>query len=342
MAIDSKVYSQHQFLLAIAEQSAFGTANTTQDQFLQLHLTNRPEIESSVVEDATRRATGSVVMETDDHYRTTAGGEYTIPVEGVLTVGQAAYLLFGALQHLTSEGGTAPYAKVFTLGTGVTVPPTPNFVFTTLIYDPSGENRQIKDCVFKSLKLAFVPGSAGGRVTFSGVIYSGAKPSTSGVTATPASWDAPGSTYFGASALDTFTIDVGGGALDLVCYGWNLTVDNGAKRFGFDGSGDGQGIAIGAGPAGITVTGEIVTKYDDNTEGLEAAFYANTGFALAINYYNSSDTQLTLAMNCKINQPKKDFGNEAGVGVTVPFMGVYSGSTAALVATIEDGVDRGW
>lgn len=338
MAVDTKAYSGHQFRLAIAKQAAFGTENTTQGDFIELHLTNRPEIKYGVIEDFTRRANGSVVASEEDHYRTQAGGEFTIPIEGVLTKETAAYLLYGVFQAITSEGASTPYAKVFTLGTGVTVPSTPGFPITALIYDPSGENRSLVDCVISELTLSFSPGTAGGRITYSGTIYSGKAPSGD-ATATPASWTAPGTTFYGISGLDVFTLLT----TDLVAYGWSLTVNNGAKRFGFDSNGNAHGIAIGAGTAGIQVTGELMAKYDDNTEGWDQSFVANGSGAIAIGYNDTSSSDLSFAINAKWGEPTKDFGNDAGVAITIPFIGMYeTGGAAALVATVEDGVDRSW
>lgn len=338
MAIVSQAYSQHHFRLALAKQTAFGTRNSTEAEFIELHLTNRPELVSTVVEDNTKRADGSTVASVNDRYRTTAGGEYTIPIEGVLTKATAAYLMAGCYQILTSEGGT-PYPKLFTLGTGVAVPSAPAFVFTVLIYDPSGKNIELQDCVIKNLTLAFSPGAAGGRVTFSGTLYSGTAPDTTSVAATPASWVVPGTDYYVMSALDTFTL----GGNDMVAAGWSLTVDNGAKRFGFNAAGDAQGISIGAGTAGFAITGELVTKYDSASYAAYADFLANNTDSVAITYNASSSADLIFAINARYSgEPKKDFGGDAGVMINIPFEGVYSGATAALAVTVEDGIDRNW
>lgn len=343
MAVDTKAYSGHQFRLAIAKQSAFGTRNSTQTEFQELFLTNRPEVASSVVEDNTKRADGSTVHSVNDRYRTTAGGEYTIPIEGILTKETAAYLFYAAYQILTSEGASTPYAKLFTLGTAVTVPANPNFVFTTLIYDPSGQNIELQDCVLSSLTLAFSPGSGGGRITFSGTIYSGHIPDYDSVTATVSDWDAPGTNYYGISSLDRAAYDVGGGDVDLVMAGWSYTVANGAKRFGFDADGNAQGIAIAAGTAGWTITGELMAKYDDNTESMYTYFMGGNAWSTYITYNSTTTSDLAIVFNARYTgDPKKDFGNDAGVFVTIPFEGVYSGSTPALTVTVEDGVDRTW
>lgn len=343
MAVDQKAYSPHLFRLAIAKQASWDTAITDQAVFRELHLTNRPEIKSAVVEDFTRRATGSIVASKVDHYRTTAGGEFTIPIEGVATLNTISPLLYAVCQVVPSEGASTPYPRVWTLGQSITVPTVPNFYFTTLIYDPSGENRALKNCVIKNLTLTFSPGSGGGRVTYSGTIYSGTAPTTSGVTATPSSWIAPDTTYYGISGLDTATLDIGAlGTNDLVLFGWSLTVDNMAKRFGFNADGDAQGIAIGAGTAGIQVTGEVTAKYDDSTEKIEGGFLAGSTATLTIAYNASSSSDFNFVLVGEINEPTKDFGNEAGVGVTIPIVGVYDGSTAALVITTEDAINHDW
>lgn len=343
MAIVAQTYSGHQFRMAIAKQTAHGTRNSTQTEFQELLLTNRPEIAATPLIDETKRADGSTVASVNDRYVTTAGGEYTIPIEGILTMEQAAYLFAGCFQYLTSEGASTPYAKLFTLGTAVTPPANPTFLFTALIYDPSGKNVELQDCVIKNLTLSMSPGSAGGRITYSGTLYSGTAPDLTSVTATTSDWDAPGTTYYGLANLDTPTIDVGGGAVDVVVFGWSLTVDNGATKFGFDANGNAQGIAIGAGTAGIAITGELMTKYDTNTSNALEDFLANETLAISLPYYATTSTDLAISINARHkSQPTKDFGNDAGVVITFPFEGVYSGSTAALTVNIEDGVDRTW
>ncbi len=339
MAINTQAYSQHEFRLGIAEQSAFGTANTTQGDFRELHLTNRPELVSTPVEDNTMRATGSIVADYYDRYRTLAGGEFTIPIEGVLTKEQAAYLIHGCLQILTSEGETPTFTKLWTLGTSVAVPATPNFVFTTLIYDPSGKNIRLQDCVIKNLTLAFSPGAAGGRITYSGTIYSGATPVTSGVTATPGSWDSAGTTYYPMSSMDEVTF----GTYDQVVAGWSITVDNGAKRYGYGTTGQAQGIAIGAGAAGISITGELVSKYDSASNIALELFTLSGAAPFAVTYNAASSSDLIFAMYARVpSEPKKDFGGDGGVMYTIPLEGVSSGATAALTVTLEDAIDMGW
>lgn len=344
MAIVQQTYSPHQFRAAIAKQSAFGTPNTTQGEFIELWLTNRPEPSSTPLIDETKRADGSTVHSVNDRFVAEAGGEHTITVEGVLTVAQAAYLVYGVCQQITSEGASAPYAKVFTLGTGLVPAAAVPFPMTCLIYDPSGNNLALQDCVFKTMTFSQSPGAAGGRVTFSGTLYSGAIIDTTSVTATVGSWVTPGTTYYGLSNLDSPTIDIGGGALDVVVYGWSLTIDNGAMRYpAFDTAGNALGMAIAASTAGYSITGELTVKYDVNTLDAYADFLANATLTISLPFYGTTSTDMIFTVNARHKaQPTKDFGAEAGVQITYSFEGVYSGSTAALVVTVEDGVDRSW
>lgn len=346
MAIVQQTYSPHAFRLAIAQQSAFGTAHTTQTDFQELWLTNRPELTATPLIDETKRADGSTVHSILDRYVTQAGGEYTIAVEGVLTQAQAAFLLYGVLQVITSEGASDPWTKVFTLGAGVLPPSAPGFVFTTLIYDPAGNNIELQDCVFKTLTLSQSPGAQGGRITFSGTIYSMHAPDLTGVTATINGWDAPGTVYYGLSNLDSPQINVaGGGALDVVVYGWSLTVDNEAKGYGWDADGYAQGMAIASGNAGYSITGELVTKYDTNTKSALGDFLANSMLTIALPFNASSTTDLSFAINARHkSQPTKDFGNDAGVTITFPFEAVNNptGPVSALVVTLDDLSDKSW
>lgn len=344
MAISDTAYSGHGIRLAIARQAAFNTANTTQTEFIELALTNRPEVASTPIIDETKRADGSAVASVNDRYVSQVGGEHTIPVEGVVTLDTVANLLFSSFMSITSEADTSPNAKIFTFGTGVT--PTsvqPNFPYTALILDPAN-NSALQDCVMRSLTFSQSSGANGGRLSFSGTLYSGAIIDTTSVTATVGSWVPAGTTYYGLSNLDSPTIDIGGGALDVVVYGWSLTIDNGAKAYpAFDTNGHALGMAVGAGTAGISITGELTVKYDANTKAAYDDFLANETLTITLPFYASTDTELKFVINARHkSQPTKDFGNDAGITITYNFEGIYSGSTAALVVTCEDGTDRSW
>ena len=346
MAIQQDTYSPHGFRLGISKQATWGTAITDQAAFLELWLTNRPEQASTPLMDETKRADGSSVHSILDRYISEVGGEHTIAVEGVLTLAQAAHLIFGSVQYITSEGAD-PFAKVFTLGAAVTPPSTVACILTVLIADPTGNNVMFKDCVFKTMTFSQAPGSAGGRVAFSGTLYTGCVVDTTSVTATPASWIAPGTAYYGLSNLDIPTINVsGGGALDVVVFGWSLTIDNGAKVYpAFDSSGHALGMAIGAGTAGIAITGELSVKYDTNTKSAYGDFLAGSMMVISLPFYATTSTDLSFVINARHKaQPTKDFGSDSGVQITYNFEAINNptGPVSALVVTVEDGTDRSW
>lgn len=346
MAIPQETHSQHGFRAAIAKQAAFGTAHSTQTDFIELWLTNRPEQQSSPIIDETKRADGSAVHSANDRYISQPGGEHTIPVEGILTLAQAATLIFGTVQAITSEGAD-PFPKVFTLGAAFTPPTSVACPLTCLISDPSGNNVALQDCVFRNMTFSQSPGSNGGRVAFSGTLVSGAIIDTTSVTATVASWVAPGTAYYGLSNLDSPTINVaGGGALDVVVFGWSLTIDNGCKPYpAFDSSGNALGMAIAASPAGVSITGELTVKYDTNTKSAYGDFLAGSMLVISLPFYASTSTDLTFTINARHKaQPTKDFGADSGVQITFNFEAVNNptGPVSALVMTVEDGVDRSW
>jgi len=342
----TNVHASSDFRVGIAEESAFGTAITAQGSFYELHITENPQVDwGGLIRESVKRSNGKRVKDNKDVFLQTAGGTYTVSVSGVLTDTTADLLLFGAMQDMASEGGTTPYTKVFHIDRNTTQPDfggDAGKFFTMLLSNPaSGENIQLKSMVISSLSITS-DASNGGRASFSATFFTGFAP-TYGATATTSSWVAPATDYYIFQQATAKTI--GGNA--LVVGSFNVTVENGATRVGFDSSGNPQTYAMGLGD-GYMVTGEVSCKYDANTKDIVDTFLANPTAgsaeqAIIMEFGTSgSDGHLKFDVNAIYSGNSLDFGNEAGVFVSLPFEGVDDGTNEAIEVTISNATDRSW
>jgi hypothetical protein len=232
MAIDTNLYSKNQFRFAIAEESSFGTAITTQTNFKELWITEPVQIDySGIVRDEAKRADGKRVLSHTDVYVDDNGGEYTVSVSGILTDLTADLLIYGVMQDLVSEAATTPYLKSFewdgsTTGDSSGVPLK---YYTLNGYNPAtDESWQLKTAVLKSLTISADPGTNGGRATFNATFWSGFPPVQTGLTVSPASWVSPGTDYYVFQKLNTKTL----GGSDLVLGSVNFEFNNNVVRVG--------------------------------------------------------------------------------------------------------------
>jgi len=342
MAISPAVYSATEYRVAFAEQIAWGTANTTQADFFEIYTTELvlPDF-SGILSDETKRSNGKKVLDATDVFRSNAGSEYTVTVSGVLTNKQLGKLLYGVTQYISAEVDTTPYLKTFTIdGTTVGNSVTPSMFFTMLFYNPAtSEHIALKDCVVKALTITCDPGASGGRATFSATFVTGGLPSF-GATATPASWTAPGVTFYLGQTLATKTL----ASADLVLGKYELTIDNGATRVGFQSDGEAEGMSMQM----LDVSGSIEVKYDAFTKDLVDKWLASptAGSAdsdlILVHSANTETDYLSITLHTIPTAQPALAGSEKGVFSTYAFRAVTESSTAAATLVIGDGLDEGW
>lgn len=343
----TNVHAASDFRVAIANETTFGTANTTQGEFYELHITDNAQVDwGGLIRESVKRSNGKRVKDNKDVFVQTAGGTYTVSVSGVLTDNTADLLLYGAIQDLDSEDASTPFTKIFELDASTT---QPDFgadggkFYTMLLSNPaSGENIQLKSMVISSLTINGSAGDAGGRATFTATFFTGFPP-TYAATATAASWVAPTTDYYIFQQASAKT--VGGAA--MVVNSFSFTVENGATRVGFDSSGHPETYALGLGD-GYAVTGEMSVKYDANSKDFVDTFIANPTAgsaedAIVMEFGTSgADGHLKFDVNALYTGNSLDFGNEAGVFVSLPFEGVDDGTNEAIEVTISNAIDRAW
>ncbi|MFQ6611353.1 MAG: hypothetical protein ACE5D7_11240 [Fidelibacterota bacterium] len=343
------VYSPTQFRFAMAEESTFGTANTTQGDFKELFITEPVEIDwGGVVRDQHKRADGKRVLSHTDVYLSKAGGDYVANVTGIVTDLTLDLLLYGIMQDLVSEASATPFAKIFEWdGSSGVVDFSVNEgkFFTLLGYDPATSYHwQIKSAIIKELTLNADPGTNGGRLSFNASFYSGFAPTITGITATPGSWVAPGVDFYPFQTLNTKTIAGG----NVVLGSFSLTLNNNAIKTGYDSSGDATNYALGVGGDGLTVTGEAKVKYDAaSDQEIDKFLLTPDGGSSESNIIvqwgdGSADGTAKFDINAIYTGNSKDFGNDAGVFVNLPFQGIDDGTNEAIEVTVANSTDRTW
>ena len=335
---------------AIASQAAWGTANTTQAQFYELHVTDIVKIDASsgMVEDATKRSDGSRVETITDIYRNAAGGEYTAQVSGIATIETLAMLIYGVTQDLASEVDGTIETKIFELDEQTTqkiaATGLPNYLLTFLLADPiSAENKQLHTCVVKSLQVESDPGANAGRMAFTATIYTGFPVVATGITATPAEWVAPSQNFLVHQLLQTKTV----GSVACVVSKYSLSIESEVARSGYSTAGAPEFYSFGM----PKVSGSTDIKYDNQTCDLPDAFFLNPSAAGAADFavtmiWGSASAVGYLKLDVwavYAGDPWDRPDNAGTLFMTVPFRGVcIPGSVEAIEITLADGVARAW
>jgi hypothetical protein len=349
------VFAPTQFRFAIAEEATFSTAITAQTSFQELLINEPTQIDySNLIVDRAKKADGKRVMSHTDNYVSKLGSDYSVTVSGIATDTTLDYLIYGVMQDLGGEATTSPYLKTFewdgssgavdfSVGAGIS--------YTLNGFNPGSaedESWQLRGCILSELTLTADPGTNGGRLSYSATFMSGFVPIQTGITVNPASWVNAAADYYPFQTLDTKTIS----GNNVVLGSLSLTFNNAATRVGFDSSGNTQNYSLGVGGDGLSITGEISVKYDDITSDEINTFLADPTLGSAevpivIQWGDgTADGTLKFDVNAIYTGNALDFGNDAGVFVTLPFMGVDDSVTTqaneAIEVTIVNEILRGW
>jgi hypothetical protein len=348
MAIDGSNYSQSQFRLAIAEESTFGTAITTQSSFQEIYLRDPTQIDrSDIVRDEVKHLDGQRVWAHTDIYVNEAGGTRMIPFNAVATDITLDYMLYLVMQDLASEGASTPYLKTFEWDSNTTQPDfTSNngeFVTANLYNPATSESVALKSCIVNQLTLNWDGTNAGGRLMMQGSLWSGFR-DTVGATVTPGDWTAHGTDVY-ANALNTKTLD----GNDIVLDNFSITLNNNAVRDGFDTNGDAELYSLGTDGDLFSVTGSIQVKYDANSKDLidywtTSPHGGSAEFPLVFQWGDgSSDGTLKISINAIFNgDPQRVYGTPMGTRLNLPIKGVADGTNEAVEILIANATDRSW
>jgi len=337
MAISSDVHSFPEFRFGIAEQSAWGTANTTDAQIYEVYTTATPQIAWNVIRDDVPRSDGLLIENETDRYVSQNGATYEVSVEGVLTDKIVDLLVFSVMQDLASEAATTPYLKTWQWDAGTTHMDYASnsgagvghgILLTLCLSSPAtGESWYVKDAVCKSLTISSDPGSNGGRATFSATFMSGKNPVYSG-SFTPGSWVSVGSDFYIHQSLNSKQL----GGNDLVLYSQSITLENGLAVSSFA-SGEAEQYANAGGGKPYKVSGSLNVKYDANTKDIVDEIVTNPSAgagekALLVRWGDgSADGTLSIKAEAFIDGDViVDPSDERGAGLTIPWRGMYNGS----------------
>lgn len=343
MAIDTTTYSGQEFRIALAEQTAFGTAFTTPMsgfQELDVRGFSFPDF-SGILSDNTRRATGQRVKTITEYFRSNAGSDYTWEVSGVATLQTIAQLVYGVMQDIDTEEDELDDTKVFEWdGSTFAGAGDPPKVFTVALYSPvSTERFLMQDCVIKTLTFTCDVGSAGGRGTYKATFWTGHRPTWGATVAPGTDWISPGVTYFTAQTLATKTVLLSGGsALEVICPKYEITWENGASRVGYDSTGDAQSIHFDA----PVVTGSIDVKYDANTKDTIDKWFLSPTDGAADIQIELAHTGLGFSIHGVLTAPPAMDASERGLYQTLTWEGCTESTDEAIAVTISDNVLRGW
>ena len=343
MAIDGLVKAGTETRWGIMEESTFGdSSGAAAGAFVQFEGPI-PTVNEGVMRDVKTKFNGRRVISDIDLFHTQAGGLRTITFSDLIVrktdLGDLLYAVHGGVTE--GEVGVA-YQKAFTWTSSTTQPDysaNAGYFCSVGIFDPiAAKDRLFTSCILQSLTLNF-PFEGDGRLRASGTFISGF--SSSAATTFAGAWAYGAQNYIQCNNPAKKLIT---GAGDLVLYGMDITISNNAVRVGADATGDAETYFLGGGDAGLSVTGNMLVKYDTNTDDLIADSTAGTPrkFEFEIGTDGVTGFFDIYLDACLFGEADKDYGDARGQAVSLPFTAVHLTGSAQSVFQIADAVDRTW
>jgi hypothetical protein len=329
MAISGDPSSPTTVRVALAAQSAWGTLNSTQTEYLELHITDVPSYDplAHYMVDDTMRHDGQHQRGAKDSYKTTAGGTSLFQVSFIATFEDMELILPALFQNSDTVGDVTTYEWAYDTAAATGQSLT---LLSMICADPQ-DNYSLHTCVPKTLECTVAPGSDGSRMRCNLTLMTGF-PEATGATATVGSWTQPSSNYFSSGNLDVMLVN----SEDFVLTSGTFTFDNGAVRFGNGASGVPEGYAIGiSNKKGFECSGSITGLYDGVTEGWKAlakvnnAAQATPGYPISF-IWNQGIKELRFNINAIIDNADIASGGETGMERTIPFRALSHSSTAGV------------
>jgi hypothetical protein len=268
---------------------------------------------------------------------TEAGGLRVIPFSDLMVRKEDLGSLLYAVCQTASEGAVSPYTKTFTITDTTTQPDFASDAgfFCMLAIDDALANtdRIFRSCILRSLTLtADLTGD--GRLMASGEWISGFDTKTAG--AISGTWNYNTASYFQFNSMSAKQLN----NTDMVVYGWDLTITNNAQKVGSDSGGDAETYALPL----YDITGNITVKWDTNTNALFANARIGTGWELDLQVgTGGADGHFGILLDeVKHSAPDKDYANEAGQTITIPFTAVHNTGANLCTFTVSDSRDQTW
>jgi hypothetical protein len=272
----AQVYSGKKYSLFLGRQTdastpvAMGTAQTTDNQFVELDVASITDIDftGGLVTDRTLR-TGQQVKRLTDHYVSEKGATKTFSFEWVCSHKEGLSILL----ELISDGDVAtPFALLgnhepATYSAGATTGALATIILKNLDSNKeAGQDRVMHDAALTSLTLSMDSGTSGGRLIASGTFMSGHTVNTanSGVAADGTE------TSFVKTLYDMTTKTIDGVA--VIVNSFSLDITNPCVRVGYDATGDAEGYSR-AGE--VTCVGSMNVLYNENSDAFLATVLQN-------------------------------------------------------------------
>ena len=323
MDLDKTVYSGKQFESYVSIQS---DALGTNDVSGTLYKIRTPQINyidysnGSVFADAVR--SGQRVQRPTDHIATFKGGTFTWPFSDYVVENEAALQM---LLQLVSED-SSPSGTVAMTGNQATVvyeegASTGEYACVVISSPDADEDRLMHSAILQELTLSMNPTQNGGRLTASGVFFSGYQPviGTEGTSANATAVD------FTKGFFDCTTMSIGGD--NVVLSNFDVTISNPAQRVGYStvNSITHEPSAYMRGGM-IEVTGNVSAKLDDNVTDTIDDFRDGTSVNISIGDGSSIDFDIPTAKYTGYTHTETD----SGVFIDLPFKGTADGSNALI------------
>jgi len=272
----AQVYSGKKYSLFLGRQTdastpvAMGTAQTTDNQFVELDVASITDIDftGGLVTDRTLR-TGQQVKRLTDHYVSEKGATKTFAFEWVVSHKEGLIILL----ELISDGDVAtPFALLgnhepATYSAAATTGALATIILKNLDSNKeAGQDRVMHDAALTNLSFRMEAGTSGGRLIASGTFMSGHTVNTanSGVAADGTE------TSFVKTLYDMTTKTIDGVA--VIVNSFSLDITNPCVRVGYDASGDAEGYSR-AGE--VTCVGSMNVLYNENSDAFLATVLQN-------------------------------------------------------------------
>ena len=327
-SLDKTVYSGKQFESYVSLQS---DALGTNDVSGTLYKIRTPEVNdidfSAGFHTADIERSGQRVLRPTDHIKVYKGGTFTWSFSDYAVENEAALQL---LLQLVSEDDS-PSGSAQILGNQGTVAyeegaSSGEYACVVISSPDTDEDKLMFSSILQELTLTLDPSINGGRMTASGVFWSGYQPviGTEGTSANATAVD------YTQGFFDCTTMSIGGD--DVVLNKFEVTISNPATRVGYGtvNSVEGEPSAYMRGGQ-ISVTGSLSAKLDDNVTDTIADFRAGTSVNISIGDGAAIDFDIPTAKYTGYTHTNTD----SGVFIDLPFMGTadVTGALITIIAT---------
>ena len=322
-SLDKTVYSGKQFESYISLQSDALGVNDVSGTLYKLRTPEVNDIDysaGSTFADVIR--TGQRVQRPTDHIAVFKGGTFTWSFSDYVV--ESETLLQLLLQLVTED--TSPSVSAEMTGNQATVvyeqgASTGEYACVVISSPDADKDKLMFSSILQELTLSMNPTANGGRLTASGVFWSGYQPviGTEGTSANATAAD------YSEGFFDCTTMTIGGD--NVVLNNFDVTISNPATRVGYE-----TVNSIEAEPSSymrggmIEVTGNVSAKLDDNVTDTIADFTAGTSVNISIGDGSAIDFDIPTAKYTGYTHTSTD----SGVFINLPFKATADGSGALI------------